>query len=272
MNYYAVMGNPISHSISPIIHNKFAKQANINIKYEKIFVDIKSFKEAVDLFVSKNGKGFNITIPFKIDAFNLATKLTKNAKIACAVNTIKIDNDNLIGENTDGIGLVNDLTKNFGINLANKTLLILGAGGATRGILLPILEQKTNLVMIANRDKSKAIKLAKEFSDYGQTCGFGLEQIKNEPVDIIINATSASLQNKMPEIKNQAVANGAICYDLMYGAKTPFMLWAEKNNASKTIDGLGMLVEQAASSFEFWTGERPNTKIVIEELRRQATN
>jgi shikimate dehydrogenase len=205
-------------------------------------------------------------VPFKIDAFNLATKHSINAQTAGAVNTIKVDGDALIGENTDGIGLLNDLTKNLEIDLQNKIVLILGAGGATRGILLPLLQQQPARVMIANRTASKATQLAKAFKPYGETCGFGLEKIKNDLVDIIINATSASLDGQMPNIAT-GIANNAICYDLMYGKQTPFMDWAQDNNASMVVDGLGMLVEQAASAFEFWTGKQPETQAVIEAIR-----
>ena len=266
MDYYAVFGNPIEHSLSPAIHSQFAEQTGLNINYAKILAPINGFTQSAKSFINQGGKGFNITLPFKIDAFNLATKLTLNAQTAGAVNTIKVNANSLIGENTDGIGLVNDLTKNLNIDLANKTILILGAGGATRGILLPLLAQQPECLMIANRTASKAVQLAKKFSKYGKTCGFGLKKIKNQPVDIIINATSASLDGQMPDLAS-GVANGAICYDLMYGKQTPFMHWAKANNAQMVVDGLGMLVEQAAASFEFWNSKTPNTQMVIQNLR-----
>jgi len=267
MGLYGVFGNPIEHSLSPTIHTQFAKQTELNIQYEKILAPVNNFAHSAKLFIAQGAKGFNITVPFKIDAFNLATKLTLNAKTAGAVNTIKVNGDELIGENTDGIGLVNDLSKNLNIDLNNKTLLILGAGGATRGILLPLLQKNPKRLMIANRTASKAEQLALEFSSHGKTCGFGLDKIKDTPVDVIINATSASLDGKMPAIAN-GVANGAICYDLMYGLQTPFMDWAKTNHAKMITDGLGMLVEQAAAAFEFWTGKQPNTQEVINNLRR----
>ncbi len=262
----AVFGNPIEHSLSPSIHTLFAQQTGVQIEYDKILAPVDAFVATAQNFINQGGKGFNITVPFKIDAFNLATKHSINAQTAGAVNTIKVDGDTLIGENTDGIGLLHDLTKNLGIDLQNKIVLILGAGGATRGILLPLLQQQPARVMIANRTASKAIQLAKDFEPYGKTCGFGLEKIKNDPVDIIINATSASLDQQMPSIV-AGVANNAICYDLMYGKQTPFMDWAQNNNASMVVDGLGMLVEQAASAFEFWTGKQPDTQAVIRSLK-----
>lgn len=262
----AVFGNPIEHSLSPSIHTLFAQQTGVQIEYNKILTPVNAFVETAQDFIAQGGKGFNITVPFKVDAFNLATKHSINAQTAGAVNTIKVDGNTLIGENTDGIGLLNDLTKNLGIDLQNKIVLILGAGGATRGILLPLLQQRPAQVMIANRTASKAAQLAKDFESYGETCGFGLEKIKDDPVDIIINATSASLEKQMPNI-TAGVANNAICYDLMYGKQTPFMDWAQNNNASMVVDGLGMLVEQAASAFEFWTGKQPKTQTVIEAIR-----
>ena len=267
MDRYGVFGNPIEHSLSPIIHTQFAKQTGLNIQYDKILAPIDDFAHSAKSFIDQGAKGFNITVPFKIEAFNLATELSLNAQTAGAVNTIKVNGNKLIGENTDGTGLVNDLTKNLNIDLNNKTVLILGAGGATRGILLPILKQQPKRLMIANRTASKAKQLALDFSSYGKTCGFGLDKIKDAPVDIIINATSASLDGQMPTIAN-GVANGAICYDLMYGMQTPFMDWAKVNNAKMIVDGLGMLVEQAATAFEFWTGKQPNTQEVIKNLRR----
>lgn len=263
----AVFGNPIEHSLSPDIHAQFAQQTGLTVEYRKILAPIDGFSDSANQFISEGASGFNITVPFKLDAFNFASELTLNAKMAGAVNTIKIKDDVAIGENTDGIGLVNDLVDNLKINLKDKIVLILGAGGATQGVLLPILEKSPKRVMIANRTASKAKKLQQDFSSYGKTCGFGLEKIKHNPVDIIINATSASLDGKMPNIAG-GCANGAICYDLMYGKQTPFMDWAKENNAAMIVDGLGMLVEQAASSFEFWTGKKPDTQSVINSLRR----
>lgn len=262
----AVFGNPIKHSLSPKIHTLFAQQTRVEVEYTKELAPIDGFSQSANGFIQKGGVGFNVTVPFKIDAFDFATQHTLNAQTAGAVNTLKVDGDTLIGENTDGIGLVNDLTKNLGIDLNDKIVLILGAGGATRGILLPLLQQNPTRVMIANRTPSKATQLAKEFAKYGKTCGFGLEKIKSKPVDVIINATSASLGGKMLDIPD-GVANDAICYELMYGKTTPFIKWAQENNASKVADGLGMLVEQAAASFEFWTGKQPDTQTVIPLLK-----
>jgi len=266
MDHFAVFGNPIEHSLSPMIHTQFAKQTGCNINYKKILATKDGFSQSVQDFIATGGKGFNITVPFKIDALNLADHLTQNAKIAGAINTIKVQNNKLYGENTDGKGLVNDLCNNLSLSLKGKDILILGAGGATQGILLPILKQDPIRVLLANRTKAKAEKLAFDFSKFGKVCGFGMDQIKAKPVDIIINATSASLSGDMPSV-SPGVAKGAFCYDLMYGEKTPFMKWAEQSGASGTSDGLGMLVEQAAEAFHFWHGVMPNTNEVLSSLR-----
>ena len=262
MDNYAVFGNPIEHSLSPTIHTQFAEQTGCDITYTKILAAQDGFTESALDFASSGGKGFNITVPFKIEAFKLANHLTLNAKTAGAVNTIKIENGELYGENTDGRGLVNDLCNNLGLSLEGKDILILGAGGATQGILLPLLEQKPVRILVANRTKAKAEKLAIDFAKHGKVCGFGMDQIKAKPLDIVINATSASLAGEMPAIL-PGVAEGAFCYDLMYGQKTPFMDWAEQSGANGISDGLGMLVEQAAEAFYIWRGVRPETKAII---------
>ena len=266
MNKYAVIGNPVDHSLSPTIHAQFAKQIGLSMSYKKILAPLDGFSVAAKNFISSGALGFNITVPFKVEAFDLADEYTLNAKTAGAVNTIKVENGTLYGENTDGIGLVNDLCNNLQQSIKGKDILILGAGGATQGILLPLLECQPERILVANRTKTKSLKLAKNFSEYGKVCGFGLDQIKAKPVDIIINATSASLDGKMPEIA-PGVAAGALCYDLMYGKQTPFMLWARENSALAVTDGLGMLVEQAASAFAFWHGKTPKTKEVLKSLR-----
>jgi len=266
MNKYAVIGNPIHHSLSPTIHAQFAKQTGCPMNYEKILAPIDGFTVAATNFVSSGALGFNITVPFKVEAYDLVDEHTLNAKIAGAVNTIKVGNGTLYGENTDGIGLVNDLCNNLQQKIKGKDILILGAGGTTQGILLPLLECQPERILVANRTKTKSLKLASNFSEYGKICGFGLDQIKAKPVDIVINATSASLEGKMPEIPSDVVT-GALCYDLMYGKKTPFMKWARENSALEVTDGLGMLVEQAASAFSFWHGITPETKEVIKSLR-----
>ncbi len=266
MDKYVVFGNPIKHSLSPKIHTQFAKQTGKELSYEKILVDLDNFEKSVRNFVNLGGTGFNITVPFKVKAFDLSNSLTKAAQISKAVNTIKIVDGELFGHNTDGIGLVNDLRKNIEQTIKDKDILILGAGGSSQGILFPLLEQEPSRILIANRTSYKALNLANDFNKFGKVCGFGLEQIKDKPIDIIINATSSSLEGQRPTIPS-GVAAGSLCYDLMYGKITPFMEWASNNGATRVFDGLGMLVEQAASSFEFWYNEKPKTKDLISYLR-----
>jgi shikimate dehydrogenase len=261
-----VFGNPIKHSLSPVIHNEFAKQLGLNISYKKILAPLDNFRACAQSFIDQGGAGFNVTVPFKLEAFNLAKELTNNAKSAGAVNTIKLKDGVLIGENTDGIGLVQDIIHNLKINLAQKNILILGAGGASQGILRPLLTQNPKRLMLANRTVEKALALKTQFASIGRICAFGLDDIKDSPVDIIINATSASLSGEMPNIASGCAKN-ALCYDLMYGKQTPFMRWAINNKACQATDGLGMLVEQAAASFEFWSGEKPKTQTILAQLR-----
>jgi len=266
MKKYAVIGNPVHHSISPIIHTQFSKEFGLEISYEKILSPFDGFQDTVKKFIDSDGQGFNITLPFKIQAHNLSKTLTPNAKAAGAVNAIKIEDNTLIGENTDGNGLVNDFTNNLNQSLKGKEILIIGAGGATQGILKPILDCNPEKILLANRTKEKSLKLASKFLKYGKVCGFGLDQIKSKPVDVVINATSASIDGNIPNIP-KGVVEGALCYDLMYGEETAFMKWAKENSARKVSDGLGMLVEQAALSFSFWLGKNPQTKLVIELVR-----
>ena len=266
MKKYAVIGNPVHHSISPMIHAQFSQEFGLEISYEKILAPFDGFQDAVKKFIDSDGEGFNITLPFKIQAYDLSKNLTPNARAAGAVNAIKIENNTLIGENTDGNGLVNDFSNNLKQSLKGKEILIIGAGGATQGILKPILNCNPEKILLANRTKEKSLNLASKFLQYGKICGFGLDQIKAKPVDIVINATSASIDGNIPNIP-KGVVEGALCYDLMYGKETPFMKWANENSARKVSDGLGMLVEQAALSFSFWLGKNPQTKPVIELIR-----
>jgi len=269
MDKYTLFGNPIHHSLSPKIFKYFAKQTGHLISYEKVLTPLDDFEDYVRDFVISGGRGFNVTVPFKVEAYDLSNELTTHAKTAGAVNTVKVEDGRLFGHTTDGIGLVADLCENIGQTIKDKDILVLGAGGATKGILMPLLEQKPTRILLANRTKSRALDLANDYSKFGKVCGFGLEQIKDKPVDIIINATSASLDGVMPDI-SPGVANGAFCYDLMYGKKTPFMDWASSNGAIRVVDGLGMLVEQAASSFEFWLGEKPETIDLLSSLKEIA--
>jgi len=267
---YAVMGNPIAHSKSPSIHTLFAAQTNQSILYTAMHVDTGGFNQAVGNFAATGGKGLNITVPFKQEAWALVNERSERAERAGAVNTIKIEEDKLIGDNTDGVGLVNDLTINHNIDLANKKILLMGAGGAARGVLVPLLKQNPSLLFIANRTPDKAKDLALDFSDAGHTEGGGYDALMDKQFDIVINATAASLQGDLPPLPDTLLNENASCYDMMYSAKpTPFMQWATEHNAEKVLDGLGMLVEQAAESFYIWRGVKPETHLVIDKLRKE---
>lgn len=268
---YAVMGNPIAHSKSPRIHSLFAEQTGEALHYTAIQVDPGGFEQAVGNFIASGGKGLNITVPFKQEAWQLVDSRSDRAERAGAVNTIKIEDSKLFGDNTDGIGLVNDLVHNNGIILNNKRILLMGAGGAARGVLALLLEQDPVMLVIANRTESRARDLAKEFSDLGhvQGCGYD-ETLASHQFDVLINATAASLQGELPPLPEGLIADAGSCYDMMYGAKpTPFMQWAERQGATTILDGLGMLVEQAAESFSLWRGVRPETLAVIKLLRQE---
>lgn len=266
---YAVMGNPIAHSKSPQIHQQFAKQTNEDLNYEKIKVETKNFATDVANFQMDNGKGLNITVPLKEEAFKLATELTERARRAGAVNTLILKSSKqYIGDNTDGIGLVRDLTENHKTTLRGKDILILGAGGAVRGILEPFIQQKPSRIVIANRTLKRAQDLATDFSDIASIEVFEYEQLAGQQFDIIINGTSASLSGNLPPLVNNLLKNNSTTYDMMYGKQdTPFMTWSKENNATHVFDGLGMLIEQAAESFYCWRKVRPNTQAVINSLR-----
>ena len=278
IDQYAVFGNPVEHSKSPQIHALFAKQTDQNLHYVAKKIEAGQFSNAVRDFASNNGKGLNITIPFKQEAWQLASNRSARAERAGAVNTLKIDNGVYFGENTDGIGLVRDLVENHGINLTEQRVLIIGAGGAVRGVIEPILEQNPKELVIANRTVEKAQQLANDFSDIsdlqkkftGKISGCGLDDpvLNTTTFNIIINGTSASLHGELPVLPKTLISKNTCAYDMMYAASaTPFMQWASENNAKQVLDGLGMLVEQAAESFKIWRGVRPETKSVIDTIR-----
>lgn len=269
MKYYGVFGNPIAHSKSPLIHRLFAEQTGQKISYQPLLAPVDGFATAVAEFFN-TGSGANVTVPFKEQAFALADQLSPRAQRAKAVNTLKkLADGRLLGDNTDGAGLVNDLLNNH-VPMANKNILILGAGGAVRGILEPLLAQNPTEVCIVNRTVEKAEQLAKEFADLGPMTACGYDWI-DAPVDIIINGTSASLSGDLPPLADTLVKAGdTVCYDMMYGKQTTvFNQWAQQQGAARTLDGLGMLVEQAAEAFYLWTGIRPDSAAVLNQLRRQ---
>lgn len=272
IDQYAVVGNPIAHSKSPFIHQSFAKQTQETLSYGAICADVDGFTGVVDEFMAGGGRGLNITVPFKLEALERADTLSERAKRAGAVNTlVRQEDGSLLGENTDGLGLVRDLIDNLGWALAGKRVLIIGAGGAVRGVLEPILSQHPAELVIANRTLAKAQQLATEFADLGNISASEFEALC-APFDIIINASSASLAGELPPLP-QGLAEGACCYDMMYAASaTVFMQWAQEQGATASADGLGMLIEQAAESFRLWRGVKPQTQEVMDELRRQLSS
>lgn len=263
---YVVIGNPVAHSKSPDIHTLFAAQTGQNLTYDRLPVPLGGFSDAVQDLMRQHVKGANVTVPFKLDAYAAAGVLTERAQAAGAVNTLKFENGAIIGDNTDGIGLVTDIVRNAGVPMNGKKILLLGAGGAARGVILPILNQQPAQLVIANRTVSKAMDLARQFGEYGVVDASSFESL-HEPFDIIINATSASLSADLPPIPAAIFGAGAFAYDMMY-AKDPtvFMRFALQHGAI-VRDGLGMLVEQAAESFFVWRGTRPDTAPVFSMLR-----
>jgi len=268
---YAVMGNPIAHSKSPQIHQLFAQQTGQSISYQAILVEKHGFAEAVAEFLTAGGKGLNVTVPFKQEAWQLADQLSARAQRAGAVNTLMLrESGSLLGDNTDGVGLVRDLTANLAVELAGKRLLILGAGGAARGVLAPLLEQDPTHLVIANRTAERAEELSGLFSDLGDLKGCGFDALGGEAFDVVINATAAGLQGEVPDLPEGLIGPETCCYDMVYGsAPTAFMRYAQQCGARCTFDGLGMLVEQAAESFRLWRGVSPETGPVIDFLRHQ---
>lgn len=267
---YAVFGNPINHSKSPHIHRHFAEQTGQDMTYTKQQVPEGGFEQAATEFFQKGGRGLNITVPFKLDAYSYAARLTQRARRAGAVNTLALQSDGtILGDNTDGIGMIHDM-HNLGWELRGKRVLILGAGGAVRGILQPLLEEEPGGVVIANRTLHKAEQLAKGFHDAGDIQALTYEDLIGQSFDVVINGTSASLNDELPPLPADLLAEGACCYDMMYGAEpTIFLKWAQTHGAAQTADGLGMLVGQAAEAFYLWRQIRPEVVPVINAIRRQ---
>jgi len=267
---YAVFGNPIKHSRSPQIHSAFAELTGQDINYVSTLVEADQFQSAARNFFKDGGKGLNITVPFKQDAFTFADELSERARRAGAVNTLIHQNDGkILGDNTDGIGLVCDISTNLGWAIEGKKILLVGAGGAVMGVLEPLLQQHPAIIVIANRTISKAQKLARDFADLGNIQGCGFDELtESGHFDLIINGTSASLAGEIAPLPNSVLTAKTQGYDMMYAAEaTPFMRWMHEQGAQQTADGLGMLVEQAAEAFTLWRGVRPETAGVISSIR-----
>lgn len=265
---YAVIGNPIDHSKSPLIHTEFAWQTSQDMHYEAILASLDGFTEAVATFRQRGGKGMNVTVPFKLDAWKIATKLTQRADAAQAVNTLKFNGDEILGDNTDGAGLAHDIVINLGSAITGRRVLLMGAGGAARGAMLPLLQHKPQMLAIANRTPQKAHDLQQRFAPHGNIVAGNYANFDGKKFDIIINATSASLSGELPSLPSGMFADESLAYDMMYGNElTPFLQFAQQQGATYLADGTGMLVEQAAESFSLWRGVRPETDAVIKMLK-----
>jgi len=269
---YAVFGNPIAHSKSPLIHGWFAEQTGQQMSYEALLAPEDDFQGRAEAFFAQGGLGANVTVPFKLDALVFADRLSPRAKRAGAVNTLqKGQNQEIYGDNTDGLGLVRDLTDNLGLDLTGKKVLLVGAGGAARGAVEPLIQAGVKQLKIANRTPEKAQQLIKIFhglQPQTELAAGDWESLQDSQFDLVINATSASLSGKLPPLPSSLFARNAIAYDMMYAAcPTPFMSWAEDVGASEVVDGLGMLVEQAAEAFFLWRHLRPETAPILYRLR-----
>ena len=265
---YGVMGHPVSHSRSPVIHRLFALQTGQNLQYELLQVPPEKLGDAVRQFARTGGKGLNITLPHKAQMLNHVDRLSERAENAGAVNTVSFSDDGVVGDNTDGVGLARDLRDNLGLTIEGVNLLILGAGGATRGIVQPLLEAGAASLMIANRTLDRAEQLVEHFSAFGPVYACSFDDVpRTVHYDIIINATSAGVKGQTPPYPDRAVTDTTFCYDLSYGlTPTPFSQWAADRGAASSVMGWGMLVEQAAESFQIWRGVRPDTKPVLKQL------
>jgi len=277
---YCVIGNPIAHSRSPGIHAAFALQTGQDIVYERCLAPLDGFADTVRDLIAQGYRGANVTVPFKLEAAAIATRLEERARLAGAVNTLRFEGGEIVGDNTDGPGLVADIVRNAGVPLTGKRVLLLGAGGAARGVVLPILQHGPSAIVIANRTRATADQLAAQFAGHaayaGQVSACSYENIGEDigkgvggAFDVVINATSASLSNAMPPVPAVAFCKDTLALDMMYGkAPSPFMQFAASHGAT-TRDGLGMLVEQAAEAFAIWRGVRPQTATILEQTRTQ---
>ncbi|WP_153101387.1 shikimate dehydrogenase [Paraburkholderia hayleyella] len=269
---YAVFGNPVEHSQSPRIHTLFAQQTGEPLEYGRLCPSVEAFEQAVQAFFAEDGHGANVTVPFKLRACALADQLSARATAAGAVNTLRRDADGIYGDNTDGVGLVRDIERNHGVSLAGRRILLLGAGGAARGVMLPLLECKPAQLTIANRTAATAQALARQFAAAASAAGCALlgdgpQGVGREVYDVIINATAGSLEGAVPECDDRVFGSGTFAYDMMYGAQPTVFMQHARAFGARAQDGLGMLVEQAAEAFFVWRGKRPDSAPVLQLLR-----
>lgn len=262
LDLYAVIGHPIAHSRSPYLHTEFAKQCRQALSYQALLAPLDGFAATMRQFIDEGGRGANVTLPFKLEAFNLCAELTPRAQAAGAVNTLSFTNGRIVGDNTDGVGLVTDIARNTQVVLQNKRILLLGAGGAARGALLPLLECQPRELIIANRNLGKAQQLVEEFVEqfnmFGKIACSAFADLR-ESFDVIINATSASIDKERPPIPSSVYTPRSLAYDMMYADQATVFLQHAAQHGARTRDGWGMLVEQAAEAFYLWRGVRPDT-------------
>jgi len=269
---YGVIGNPVAHSKSPQIHTAFARQTGQDVVYVRLLAARHRFREEIERFAAHGGKGLNVTVPFKQEAAALCESVSERASFAEAVNTLSFTEAGICGENTDGAGLLCDLEQNLGLKLNGLKVLLLGAGGAARGVVMPLIARGVRMVVIANRDLAKAAALEERFGVFGNVRARGYDDLAGASYDLVVNSTSASLQSEVPPVPGSVFAPGSTAYDMVYaaGGNTAFLDLARECGAARTADGLGMLVEQAAESFSIWRGVRPDTAPVLAALRAEA--
>lgn len=264
---YALIGFPLGHSKSPVLHAEFARATGQELTYEAIEAPADGFRATVDRFRRAGGRGINVTLPFKLEALSYATDPTERARLAGAANCMKFDGDRVLAENFDGLGLVNDIEVNLGYPLRARRVLLLGAGGAARGALLPFLERQPAILVVANRTVAKARALGERFAAFPNLATGGYSDVGEDRFDVVVNATSASLRGELPAVPRTAFTEGCLAYDLVYGkGATPFLSLARDAGAGRVADGIGMLVEQAAEAFVWWRGVRPETRTLIDRL------
>jgi shikimate dehydrogenase len=266
---FAVIGNPVAHSRSPEIHQMFGHQCGITLEYEAVQVDSGGLHQAVRNLQARGFSGLNVTVPYKQEAYAMVDRLSTRARVATAVNTVRFESDDTIfGDNTDGIGLLRDLEHNLRQSLRDACLLVVGAGGAVRGIVEPLLSAGPAMLVVTNRTTDRAFSLVGAFSSYGSIRAVPMDQLGGQAFDVVINGTAASLTSERPALPDNLFASGSLAYDMVYGAdRTPFLRWAQEQGADRVTDGWGMLVEQAAASFELWHEVRPNTAPVLCSFR-----
>jgi shikimate dehydrogenase len=274
---YVVIGNPIAHSKSPLIHTEFAKQTGEDLIFESRLAPLDGFVEEVNAFRKHGGRGMSVTLPFKLEAFELATEKSPRALDAGAINMLKFSADSVFGDNTDGVGLTRDITQNLGISIRDKRVLLIGAGGAARGVMYPLLQEAPASLTISNRTIETAQQLINRYFEISffkktQLAALPFADLAGHSFDIVINASSASVTGQALPLPADLFARGSLAYEMMYGkGRTPFLKFARDDGAAKTCDGLGMLVEQAAEAFYLWRGVRPDTQFVLNKLKNSLT-